>query len=273
MLEFPRKLYRFFPNLLHILLIPTFFLVSVLVYEPGPLMRLLECGKGDVNIVNIVSFNMAIISAILLVVMTICRVLFYFFSKKMGLNIPWYLAWCLLEIILMSAFVSLYLALMTMVSGDYFIILGRSLSVLASLMVFPYLIFLLVYAYQDAVMRKQMPDEGVRLRFYDNRHLLKFVTNSDSILYLESEENYVNIHYLDNGTKKKYQLRNSLKNVESLCEKAGFVRSHRRYIINPAHIKVLRKDKDGIMYAELDADDVRTIPVSKTYYKMLSDML
>jgi DNA-binding LytR/AlgR family response regulator len=51
------------------------------------------------------------------------------------------------------------------------------------------------------------------------------------------------------------------------------MRCHRSFYINPAHVKVLRKDRDGIMYAELDADDVRHIPVSKKYYDHLSDML
>mgnify|MGYP003305537612 FL=1 len=54
---------------------------------------------------------------------------------------------------------------------------------------------------------------------------------------------------------------------------AGLVRCHRSFYINPVHVKVLRRDKDGIMYAELDADDVRHIPVSKTYYERISEII
>ena len=43
--------------------------------------------------------------------------------------------------------------------------------------------------------------------------------------------------------------------------------------MNPLHVKVLRKDKDGIVYAELDASDIMHIPVTKRYYDRLSEML
>jgi DNA-binding LytR/AlgR family response regulator len=112
-----------------------------------------------------------------------------------------------------------------------------------------------------------------RLRFYDNQHNLKLVIMPQSLLYIEAEENYVRINYVENERSKEFVLRSSMKSLDETCQEYGMVRCHRSFYINPAHIKVLRKDKDGIMYAELDADDVRTIPVSKTYYKMLSDML
>ena len=83
----------------------------------------------------------------------------------------------------------------------------------------------------------------------------------------------MNIYYVENGRVKDYSLRSSMKAIDELCQDNGLVRCHRSFYINPAHVKVLRKDKDGIMYAELDVDDVRHIPVSKTYYGRLSDML
>ena len=83
----------------------------------------------------------------------------------------------------------------------------------------------------------------------------------------------MNINYIENDRVKEFVLRSSMKALDEICQDNGLVRCHRSFYINPARIKVLRKDKDGIMYAELDADDVRTIPVSKTYYRILSDVL
>ena len=64
-----------------------------------------------------------------------------------------------------------------------------------------------------------------------------------------------------------------MRAVDELCLSNGLVRCHRSFYINPSHVKVLRKDKEGIVSAELDMDDVRDIPVSKTYYKNLAEML
>jgi DNA-binding LytR/AlgR family response regulator len=112
-----------------------------------------------------------------------------------------------------------------------------------------------------------------RMRFYDDRHNLKIVLTSDSILYITAEENYVNIYYTDNDKVKSYVLRSSMKALDELCQDHGLIRCHRSYYVNPLHVKVLRKDKEGIVYAELDARDMMHIPVTKRYYDRLSEML
>ena len=273
MTNFPKKMLKFFPNFLHILLIPAFFLLCVLLYEPAPLCELLRTGEGDIAMPNVFSFNTSIVSAIILLVITGTRLPIYFFGRKMGVSMQWYIAWCIGEVVLMAAFMALYLALLSPVSGDYFIFLGECVSTLASLMVYPYLILLLTYAWQEALHKEELPDEGVRLKFYDSRHLLKFAATSSSILYMEADENYIIIHYMDNGAEKKYQLRNSMKNLESLCEKAGFVRTHKGFIVNPSHIKSVRKDAGGQYLAELGEGSDSGIPVSKKYYERLMNLL
>ena len=101
------------------------------------------------------------------------------------------------------------------------------------------------------------------MRFYDSSHNLKIVLTPSAILYIAAEQNYVNIYYVENGRVRQYELRSSMKAIDELCQENGLMRCHRSFYINPAHVKVLRKDKDGIMYAELDADDVHHIPVSE----------
>ncbi len=273
MTRFPKKMLKFFPNFLHILLIPAFFLLSILMYEPGPLIGLLRTGEGEVAMANVYSFNTSITAAIILLVITGTRLFFYFFARKMGVTFPWYIAWCFLETVLMSAFMALYLALMSSVPGDYFSMLARCFSCLASFFVYPYLILLLTYSWQDALNRDDTLDEGARLKFYDGRHLLKFVVNSSNLIYMEADENYIIIHYLDGGVEKKYQLRNSLKNLEPLCEKAGFVRTHRGFIVNPDFVKAVRKDTGGQYAAEIGDNSENGIPVSKKYYERLMSLL
>ena len=139
--------------------------------------------------------------------------------------------------------------------------------------VFPYVILALSMRIHDLVTLRSEPENTSRMRFYDTNHNLKFVVTADTILYIAAEENNINIYYVDNGKVKSYVLRSSMRSVDELCLSNGLVRCHRSYYVNPSHIKVLRKEKEGVVVAELDIHDVRDIPVSKKFYTQLAEML
>ncbi len=62
-------------------------------------------------------------------------------------------------------------------------------------------------------------------------------------------------------------IRNSLKWIEeNLTTDTPLVRCHRSYIVNLDRVKILKKEKNGIML-ELDSENTPDIPVSKTYYQ------
>ena len=71
---------------------------------------------------------------------------------------------------------------------------------------------------------------------------------------------------------KQYKNTHDKKIRDELVSRYGLVRSHRSYIVNPAHVKILRKDKEGVILAELDAG-TKEIPVSKKFYDRLSSIL
>ena len=64
-----------------------------------------------------------------------------------------------------------------------------------------------------------------------------------------------------------------MRGIEELMAKHGIVRCHRSYFVNPRHVKVLRRDKEGMIQAELDVAAIKPVPVSPTYYDQLSKML
>jgi DNA-binding LytR/AlgR family response regulator len=64
-----------------------------------------------------------------------------------------------------------------------------------------------------------------------------------------------------------------MKSLEPLMQKHGMVRCQRSYYINPSHIKVLRKDKEGMIWAELDIINTKQIPVSAKYYHNVEQLL
>ena len=135
-----------------------------------------------------------------------------------------------------------------------------------------YLLIGLSLRLSDKNKSQKTAEENTRIRFYDERKNLKLVVLANNILYIEAEENYVRIYYTENGKTKDYLLRSSMKKIEELCQLNGLTRCHRSYFVNAAHVRVLAKDKDGFIYAELENLEKR-IPVTKRYYENLSNLL
>jgi DNA-binding LytR/AlgR family response regulator len=117
-----------------------------------------------------------------------------------------------------------------------------------------------------------MEDDSL-MRFMDNTQKLKLVIASSAVLYVEADENYVHIRYMEGDRLKDYPLRASMKSLEELMQKHGLLRCQRSYYINPQHIKVLRRDKEGLITAELDVANQKSIPVSPKYYESVARWL
>lgn len=270
MTQFPKALNRLPSTFIHIGALPAFFLAAALMYEPKALETLMNAGSGTAALGNVQSFNIVICSAIILVSTAATRMTLWLIRKRFPAGLWRYFFWCLGEILICCAFTGLYLVLMDHGSaGGYFHYFGASVTSIGSMFIVPYLILALLYM---ALEEPVAPLEGdARLKFYDSRHQLKFITEASSILYIESNENYIIIHYLDNGIEKRFQLRNSMKNIEPLCERAGFARTHRCYIVNPLHVKMIRREPGGNNVADLGLQD--GIPISKKYYDGIAAIL
>lgn len=264
-LPFSSLFRRFVPQLLHIIVLPIFFFCFMLIYKP--LDVVLYFGNEWFAV------HLTIISCIILLCVTLSRLLFYYLPIR--LNVAIYIFWCLMEVILSSLFVALYLWLALHRISPYFEVVASSFNYIFLTSVIPYTILALslrVFEYKQKFVNPE-ENSAQRMRFYDSRHNLKFVVNPDSLLYIAAEENYINIYYIENRKEKCYVLRNSMKSIEEICLDNGMIRCHRSFYINPRHVEVLRKDKEGVMYAELDVKESRHVPVSKSYYKTLSDAL
>lgn len=256
---------KFVPQLLHMILLPIFFFSFMLIYRPMGVESFL--GREWFGV------HLTIISCIVMFCIAVARTAYYFIPMR--INYTLYVFWCLGETIFTSFFVALYVWLVLGKSMPYFEFVATSFQYMSMSLIFAYAILALsmrVYDYHNS-KNTGSSDSAQRMRFYDNYHNLKIVLSAPAVLYISAEENYVNIFYMENGRVREYSLRSSMKALDQLCQDHGLVRCHRSFYINPAHVKVLRKDRDGIVYAELDADDIRHIPVSKTYYGRLSDML
>lgn len=256
---------RFIPQLLHMVILPVFFFSFMLIYRPFQAMDFLGHEWFGVHV--------TIISCIILVSVIMTRLLYYFLPLKLSYTL--YSFWCLAEIIFTSFFAALYIWLVFKKPMPYFDTLTLSFQYISLSLVIPYVILALsmrIHEYGDR-SSESLDVASQRIRFYDEKHNLKIVLDSQSVLYIEADVNYVNIYYIENGKVRSYMLRNSMKAIDEVCQDHGLLRCQRSFYVNPKHVKVLRKEKDGVVYAELDANDVRHIPVTKRYYDRLAEML
>lgn len=265
MSQIPRLFRRFIPQLLHMIVLPVFFFAFMLIYRPFNVVDYLGHEWFGVHT--------TIITCIILAGTIILRLLYYYLPMK--INYSLYGFWCLAEVIFMTFFAALYVWLVLDRHQQYFDVLAYTFQVIFFSLIIPYSILALSIRLAEYHYRETDPQLSTmkRMRFYDERHNLKIVLTSDSVLYISAEINYVNIVYLENDKVRTYVLRSSMKAIEELCQDNGLMRCHRSFYVNPSHIKVLRKDMEGVMYAELDADDVRHIPVTRKYYASLSEAL
>lgn len=249
--------------LTHVIIVPAFFLGFILIYESQWISTFLEAGLGIV-------FNALMLTCILIGVLCASRIPMTVAREQLRLSWWQYVLWTFAEIVIFSAFAALYMAL---VYGDYgyFPALGKCLCISFAILLYPYSVFALLFSLIQP--DEQEAKEEDLIRFTDITGRLKLVIAHDVLLYIEAKENYVSIHYMEGERLKEYSLRQSMRGIEELMDKHGIIRCQRSYFVNPRHVTVLRRDKEGIIQAELDIKDSKPVPVSPKYYEQLSKML
>lgn len=257
-------------QLMYVVLLPVFFIAYSIVYDPFGIQDYYEetpMGFG---------FNIIMVTCIMLVTVAFTRIVFAFLIRKFEFNRSQYLSWCLFEVFAVSAFIALYTALMRRAPESYLSVLETCMKFCYLILIHPYLIIYLVRTIMgknEEIAEMEAPKDNSLVRFYDEHKRLKLTIAPASILYVKSELNYVVVYYLDAGKVKNYQIRCSMKSIEDSADKHFLCRCQRSYFVNPEHVSVLRKDKEGFIFAELNIPDLPPIPVGKTYFNSLSAAL
>ena len=158
-------------------------------------------------------------------------------------------------------------------------IFERSLYNTALVLLLPYTITWLYLSWKDKSRlleiieqeNSQNKQTKTLIAFHDEKGDLKISIMLENLLYIESADNYATIFYINKQSRSHYMIRNSLKWMEeNLIKDTPLVRCHRSFIVNLDKVKILKKEKSGIML-ELDAENSPDIPVSKTYYQSFMD--
>ena len=212
----------------------------------------------------------------------------HFCSKHRTKN--WiYILWTVGEC---SAIALLYLSFTSVLSlGSYVSIASmvlRTLFCVVAILAIPHSLLYAVSSYiqvRDDMDMLKMENEAPPVRddelrdmsqrmmnFIDDSGVLRFSVDLDSILYIKSEGNYVNLFYEKGESLSSYMMRMTISSLETKISGTPLVRCQRSYIVNAKRIRMMQNDGRGA-YVILDSDACPVIPLSQNYASSLADVV
>ena len=226
---------------------------------------------------------------VVLVAMTIIaisRMIMCYYCKKHSLSYFGYSLWVAAEILAMSLVYAIFPLLTTSKGMDNFLSTWGDAAVYTFfVLLIPYAIVILAlillhYREQlEAIEAGKHKDEDEllnpqpdRFNFYDDKNELKLSLRPDTLFYMEAADNYVMIHYTNQGKLQHYMLRTTLRDIEDKYRDAGLRRTHRSFIVNFSRVHLLKRTNEGLML-DFDTEGVPNIPVSKTYVDAVMEQL
>lgn len=218
--------------------------------------------------------SLIILTGVLVVI--ISRIIMYFYSRHHDISYKLYFVWVFCEILFMSLFYTIY-SLSLNPSRDVMSVFKDSTLNTALVLLLPYAALWFYFGWQESNKRLQIIESGEEqelnplksITFKDEKGSLRLSILLEDLLYIESADNYIEIHYVTNSKTKTYLLRNSIKNIELQLKNSPVARCHRSFLVNFNRVKVIRRTKEGLML-EIDDPNTPDIPVSKSYQPIVS---
>lgn len=215
-----------------------------------------------------------------MIVISLSRLIMHYFVKKIQIGYTEYVIWLIFESFMLAAFyvfiaykvgfVENYLAdtpNATLWVALFEIFRKAAINTIWMLLI-PYTISLLFLSNED-LRRKLVESErkpsGKIIQFKDAKGEMRFSTALENILYIEAEDNYVNIKYVSNNGVSDFLLRNNLKRIEKDLLNTPLLRCHRSYMINLLHVTSIKNDQNDF-YLEFDTTSIKGVTLTKTYY-------
>lgn len=257
----------------YILLVPIYSFFFLIGYKPFNINISLDVEMGRF------AFYASILISIQLVVTLISRFAMKFVYRYKSMRYLTYYVWVFFEIIVVAMFCNLFIWLIQGRETPYVTLLPTACMASFFINIFPYAILTLMaeISNRNEIIEQQREEinnysNGIiganrttPIHFLDDKKATKLVVTLENILYIEAADNYVVIHYVNMGKSTKFSLRNTMRGIEEICTSNAMVRCHRSYFINLRRVRVLQKDKEEGLFAELDIASAPHIPISKTY--------
>lgn len=145
----------------------------------------------------------------------------------------------------------------------------------------PYLLVtsfsIIVHLIKELIEKKRLLSRARRqekvemICFKDDNGNTTFYLDKLSILYIEANDNYVNIYFYASQKVSYKILRTSMKSMEALLKKHSIIRCHRSYLVNMQKINSIQKQKGQLKLSLYD--DEFLVPVSRTFAPDIEQLL
>lgn len=222
-------------------------------------------------------YTIAVI-AIATSIIVISRTILYKMRNKIRLNYLQYGIWMIAEVVIIAMFYSFITwRYINQSEKGFFEIMSKSILYTSLILVIPYSIAILYCALDDRNKTLRLlrygnvvsdgedhPLDSELIHLTDNNGNLRLSIKLENLYYIESQDNYIKVYYMNKGLLSNYMLRCKLKTIEDSFIDSPLVRCHRSYIINTSKVKILRKEKEGLL-VDMDCRGINAIPVSKSY--------
>ncbi|MFA9392028.1 MAG: LytR/AlgR family response regulator transcription factor [Prolixibacteraceae bacterium] len=213
-----------------------------------------------------------------MIVIMVSRLILFRLKKSHEITIALYIWFIVAEIFFLGLFYTTLEIVVLKDNRSAWSLLFNAVQNTALILLIPYTLSFLFFAWSD--IKKKLEHVVVQFRdpseifipFNDEKGSLKITIKSINVLFLESNDNYVNIHYNDNGKRKIYMIRSSLKQFETELKDYSICRTHRKYSVNIKNIKMLKKERKGFEVIINTANEDH-IPVSKSYEQQIIQLL
>ncbi len=271
----PSFIYSKANQIFMILFVPLFVLIFFRIYELKAFENLGKVINAHINISDEAkSWLVALIMVICgMAVASISRVIMGAYTKRHTLTYLGYILWILGEIGVMSTLITLF-SLFTDISKPLLELFRDMFVNIVWIVAIPYTISYIYFILKDKMselraLRQQIDrDETVLQKAYiqilDEKGEMRISIRRENLVMIESADNYVCVHYVNDQKVKKTMVRNTLNRVAEHLQGTRIVRCHRSYMINLDHAQVLHRDKEGI-FIELGIAGLPNIPISRTY--------
>lgn len=277
MTPIPSFIYKRSNQITMIIFVPIFALFFIALYSPFDFDRI----DSDAHFLSWLNVSRELLVQLITIfliligmaVAAISRWLMALYTRKRQISYVHYIAWIACEILVMTLMFTI-VALFTDTNKGIITLFKNSLIKTFLMLLIPYTLCYIYFIWQERVAQLRMLRERIAedetalqaayVQIFDEKGEMRLSVRREHLLLIESADNYICVWYTNNNVPKKVLVRNTLKQVAEQLASTHIQRCHRSYLVNLDHVKVLRREKEGI-FVELGIVGVPDVPISKTY--------
>jgi hypothetical protein len=183
-----------------------------------------------------------------------------------------------IELVLLAASTFLYYNILGNFHDWYFKSFLDFIFNVGLMSIIPFAIIILYFNYRKSQKAYQLlelqpklalNEKYINLRSLNGKEQLT-ITLAD-LLFIEAQDNYVSVHYLEKEIVKRQLLRATMKDVEANLNNDFIIRCHRSFIVNINNVEKVTRDSHQMKLFLASLSE--SIPVSRSYIPILETLL